>query len=405
MADNIKQKTKSVISKNVVVLGFVSLFNDFASEMIYPIVPLFLTNILGAPITVVGLIEGLAESIASILKVFSGWLSDRFRKRKIFVLLGYSFSTASKVLIGLAYSWPLVLFARFLDRVGKGVRTSARDALITEYSERASRGLSFGYHRMMDTFGAVIGPLAAVLLLSLFHENMRPIFFIAFIPGVIGVLLLLFSVKEKYSQSLGAAAPKVSWKNLDSSFKIFLLISAVFAIGNSSDAFLILRAQSLGLTVTMTIVAYAFYNLTYALFSTPAGIISDKIGPRKVLASGFIIFGLVYLFFGLITNPAWLWLLFPVYGCYIAFTDGVGKAYIANFTTPANSGTIFGVYQTSTGLCTFFASLLAGFLWKYVSVGAPFIFGSLMAFISVLLFLVLQKRMERKIANEKISIL
>jgi MFS family permease len=398
MSDGAQRKTRPAIAKNVVILGWVSLFNDLASEMIYPIVPLFLTNILGAPVTVVGLIEGVAEATASILKIFSGWLSDRFRKRKIFVFFGYAFSTISKVLIGLASAWPLVLFARFLDRFGKGVRTSARDALITESTDKTNRGLSFGYHRAMDTLGAVIGPLAAVLLLSLFHDNMRPIFFIAFIPGVIGLILLLFFVREKYSVGPKAAAPKISWKKLDPSFKIFLLISVIFSIGNSSDAFLILRAQNLGLTLIMTILAYVLYNVTYALFSTPAGALSDKIGPKKVFASGLIIFGLVYLAFGLITGSVWLWLLFPVYGCYIAFTDGVGKAYIAGFTKAETSGTVFGAYQTATGLAAFFASLLAGFLWKYVSVSAPFIFGGLMAFVAVILFAVLQKRLQPKIS-------
>ncbi len=391
MTDENRQNKERGISKNVKILGFVSLFNDFASEMIYPIVPLFLTNVLGAPVAVVGLIEGLAEATASILKVVSGWLSDKFRKRKIFVFLGYSFSTISKLLIGLAYSWPLVLFARFLDRFGKGVRTSARDALITEYSSGSNRGLSFGYHRAMDTVGAVIGPLCAILLLSFFQGKMRPIFFIAFIPGLIGVLLLLFLVKEKSNQSVKAAAPKVNWKNMDPAFKTFLFISLVFAMGNSSDAFLILRAQNLGLAVTTTILVYVLYNFTYALFSTPAGIISDKIGPRKVLISGFIIFALVYLAFGLIDKSIWLWLLFPIYGSYIALTDGVGKAYIANLTTPENSGTIFGFYQTATGLATFFASLLAGLLWQYVSVRSPFILGGVMALIAASLFAILQK--------------
>jgi len=394
MTEETGQNKSSVISKNVIILGFVSLFNDFASEMIYPIVPLFLTNVLGAPVAVVGLIEGIAESTASVLKVVSGWLSDKFRKRKIFVTLGYTCSTISKLFIGLAYSWPLVLFARFLDRFGKGVHTSARDALITEYSLDTNRGLSFGYHRAMDTVGAVIGPLCAILLLYLFRGNMRPIFFIAFIPGLIGVLLLLFLVKEKSNQSTKLAAPKVSWKNLDPAFKTFLFISLTFAIGNSSDVFLILRAQNLGLAVIMTIFLYVLYNCTYALFSTPAGIISDKIGPRKVLISGFVIFALVYLAFGLINNSLWLWLLFPIYGCYIALTDGVGKAYIANLTTPENSGTVFGIYQTATGLVTFFASLIAGLLWQYISVWSPFILGGIMALVAALLFAVLQNKQE-----------
>ena len=373
------------ISKNVVILGLVSLFNDFASEMIYPIVPLFLTNVLAAPVMIVGLIEGLAESTSCILKVFSGRLSDRLRKRKIFVFLGYCLSTSAKALIGLAYGWPLVLIARFIDRFGKGVRTSARDAMIAESSQKEKRGLAFGYHRAMDTLGAVIGPLTAILLLALFKGEMRPIFFIAFIPGLIGVILLYFFVKEKYHQPVAASLTKVSWKNLHPSYKFFLLVSLIFSLGNSSDAFLILRAQNLGLTVMMTILAYVFYNFTYAVFSAPAGVISDRIGPRKVLISGFIIYTLVYFSFGVINNSFWLWLLFPVYGCYMALTDGVGKAYIANLTIVENSATIFGVYQTATGLASFFASLVAGFLWQYIGVTSPFIFGGVMALTAVLL--------------------
>jgi len=386
------------ISRNVLMMGLVSFFNDFASEMVYPIVPIFLTTVLGAPISAVGLIEGIAESTASLLKAVSGRMSDKMKKRKIFVIFGYSFSTLSKVILGFANAWPMVLFGRFVDRFGKGARTSARDALIAESSTESNRGRSFGYHRAMDTMGAVVGPLSALLLLHYFSNDLRTIFFIAFIPGIIGVILLLAFVRETPISVFQKPIQKLSWKNLDTSFKIFLFISFIFAIGNSSDAFLILRAQNLGLSVTMAVLAYVLFNFTYVLFSVPAGIISDKIGSRKVLFAGFVLFGLVYLFFGLTQSSAMPWILFPIYGCYMALTEGIGKAYIANMVSHENSGTVFGIYQTVIGLCTFFASLIAGLLWDHVSVSAPFVFGSVMAFVSAFLFFIMEKFRKNKLA-------
>jgi MFS family permease len=396
-----KDKNKFGISKNVFVLGLVSFFNDVASEMIYPIVPIFLTSVLGAPVAIVGLIEGIAESTASILKVVSGWLSDKFRKRKPFVIAGYSFSAVSKIILSLAYSWPFVLFARFIDRFGKGTRTSARDALIAENSEKSARGKSFGFHRALDTLGAVVGPLIALLAIHFLDNNFRLIFFLAFIPACIGVLLLIIFVKEKRKEENLSPALKFNWSNLDPSFKIFLLISFIFALGNSSDAFLILRAQNLGLSMVSVILAYVLFNFTYSIFSTPAGIISDKIGPKKVLLTGFLLFSAIYLFFGLTNVSFLLWLLFPFYGIYMALTEGVGKAYVSNLVPQEKAGTAFGIYQTTIGLCTFFASLIAGLLWTYESISAPFIFGSIMALISALLFVILGKKITH--TNNKLS--
>ena len=385
-------KNRWGISKNVFVLGLVSFFNDVASEMIYPIVPIFLTSVLGAPVAIVGLIEGIAESTASILKVVSGYLSDKWLKRKSFVAAGYSVSAFSKILLGLASAWPFVLFARFIDRFGKGVRTSARDALITESSEGASRGRAFGFHRGLDTMGAVIGPLIALLAIHFLDNNFRLIFFLAFIPAFIGILLLLFFVQERKKEAGNSPALHLKWQAINPSFKVFLVISFVFALGNSSDAFLILRAKNLGFSVSMVIVLYVLFNFTYAIFSMPAGVISDKVGPKKVLLTGFLLFSAVYLFFG-IAHSYFLWVLFPVYGIYMALTEGVGKAYISNLVPQEKVGTAFGIYQTIIGLCTFFASLIAGLLWTYAGVKAPFIFGSVMAAISSLLFVVLEKRM------------
>ena len=387
------------IPKNVIWLSLVSFFNDVASEMIYPLVPIFLTSVLGAPVAVVGLIEGIAESTASILKVISGWLSDKFKSRKPFAVAGYSFSAVSKVLLSLAFSWPLVLLARFIDRFGKGVRTSARDALIAESSDPAERGRSFGFHRALDTLGAVVGPLLALLAIKILDNNFRLVFLLAFIPAFIGILLLLFFVQDKKNTENASHTFHFNWRDLDPSFKIFLLISFIFALGNSSDAFLILRAQNLGLSVSLVVLAYVLFNFTYALFSLPAGIISDKIGPKKVLLSGFLLFAGVYLCFGLAPSALILWLLFPLYGMYMALTEGVGKAYISNLVPEAKAGTAFGVYQTTIGLCTFLASFIAGILWTYINVSTPFIFGSLTAVLSAFLFVILEKKLKTKNAG------
>jgi len=393
----INKETKLGISQNVLVMGLVSFFNDVASEMIYPLVPIFLTSVLGAPASVVGLIEGIAESTASILKVFSGWYSDKFQKRKPFITAGYSLSTISKVILGFAFGWPLVLLGRFIDRFGKGVRTSARDALIAESSTSSNRGKSFGFHRALDTAGAVVGPLLTIWLLHSYSNSFRSIFLVAFIPGSIGILLLLAFVREKKKKALGDSLKlKGSWKEFDISFKIFLAISVIFAIGNSSDAFLILRSQNLGLSAIATIFAYVVFNFSYALFSVPAGAISDRIGPRKVLISGFFLFGLVYLLFGIISQGYLLWFIFPLYGIYMALTEGIGKAYISNLVPQEKTGTAFGTYQTTMGICTFFASLIAGLLWDKVSVSAPFILGSTTAVISAILFIVLQNGLGNK---------
>ena len=389
-----KLKNNLKVPRNVFTLGWVSFFNDLASEMVYPIVPIFLTSFLGVPVAIVGVIEGIAESTASILNVFSGWLSDRFQKRKPFVISGYFLSTLSKIILGLSYIWPFVLVARFLDRFGKGIRTSARDSLITESCSENIRGKSFGFHRALDTLGAVFGPLAAILFLAIFNDNIRLIFYIAFIPGLIGIILLIIFVREKKKNALCFSDLKLKWRDINPSFKIFLLISIIFSIGNSSDAFLILRAQNLGLAIKVTIFTYVLFNLTYAIFSIPAGVIVDKIGAKKVLIMGLVLFSLVYFFLGLISESLFIWLLFPVYGIYMALTESVGKAYISLLVPQEKSGTAFGIYQTSIGICSFFSSLIAGVMWNYINVRVPFYFGSTTALISAILFIVLGSKIK-----------
>lgn len=377
---------KTNIPKNVVWLGFVSLFNDVASEMIYPIVPLFLTVTLGAPMTVVGLIEGIAESTASLLKVFSGWLSDLIGQRKPLAVYGYGFSTVAKLVLYLSFSWPLVLLGRFIDRFGKGVRVAPRDALIADSTAPEVRGAVFGFHRTMDTLGAVCGPLLAVGLLAIFATNYRLIFLISFIPALLGVLILQFFVAEVKPQTNAKPKLTLAFDNFGWQYYLFLIVSLVFALGNSSDVFLILRSKDLGLSAVLVIFAYVVYNVFFALFSYPAGLLADKIGFKKVLITGFLVFAAVYAGFGWAHNPNAVWFLFAIYGFYIAFTEGVSKAYIANISPKDKVATAIGLYYTVTGAAVLFASLVAGWLWSTFGAPSAFYYGSLTALAASVLF-------------------
>jgi MFS family permease len=376
------------IPKPVVVLGFVSFLNDVASEMIYPLVPIFLSSILHVSYPIIGLVEGLAEATASITKYFFGTYSDYLKKRKIFVVCGYSLSAISKVLIGLSYVWPFVLFGRFADRLGKGVRTAPRDSLLLENATQENNGYIFGFHRAFDSHGAVIGPLIALLFLVVFKENMRLVFFIAFIPGFFAVLLLIVFIKEQklIKSNAKQRITHISWKSVHPHLKVFLLVSILFALGNSSDVFLILRAKSLGFTTTLAVFAYVVYNISQTLFATHAGKLADKIGAKKVYIMGLMIFSIVYLLFGLTTNSVSLWFLFALYGVYIAFTDGVSKAYISEFIKKEESGTYFGAYYALTAIATLFASVIAGLLWTHINSSMVFIYGCSMAVFACIVF-------------------
>ncbi len=382
------------IPRNVVVLGMVSFFNDFASEMIYPIVPIFLTTLLHVSVPIIGLIEGTAEALASISKYGFGAFSDYTQKRKIFVVWGYSFGAVSKLLIGLAYMWPMVLFARVIDRIGKGIRTAPRDSILLENSTPENKGYIFGFHRAFDSLGAVVGPLAALLVLYLFQENLRLSFFIAFVPAVIAILLLVIFIKEK--KAAPSEVPKqfvrINWKILDSRLKMFLVISFLFSLGNSSDVFLLLNAKNLGLSTTLVVLAYVLYNISQTLCATPAGVLADKLGAKKVFAGGLLIFSIAYFFFGFITSSVCIWILFPLYGVYIAATDGVSKAYISEFIAKEDSGSYFGAYYTITAVGTFLASLIGGILWSALSPSATFYFGSLLAFSAFVIFSISQRK-------------
>lgn len=373
--------------RNVVSLGFVSMLNDLASEIVYPIVPVFLTTTLGAPAAILGLIEGIAEATASVLKVFSGWFSDKFRRRKPFVIAGYTLSALSKFIMAASILWWHVLSARFIDRFGKGLRSSARDALIADSSTSANRGASFGLHRALDTLGAVFGPLLALLLLHLLDNHYNLIFLVAAIPGIFAVTLLIFAVREpNRSTPSSVISLRQAWGKMTRPFRFFLLVSAIFALANSSDAFLILRSQSLGYSVQLTVFLYVLFNITYALLSFPLGKLSDLIGQKPLLILSFLLFSLVYAGFAIVPDKTWLFVLFPCYGIFMALSEGIGKAYIVKYVGVDIRGTALGLFYTVTGILTFFASSIAGLLWQFISSSAPFYFSALLSLIAAGIF-------------------
>jgi len=399
--------------KNVTVAGFVSFCMDISSEMIYPLVPLFLANVLGVNKSVIGLIEGVAESTASLLRVFSGWFSDRIGNRKWLMAAGYGISTLSRPFVALAADWHQVLGSRFIDRFGKGVRTAPRDAIIAESTDRSYLGRAFGFHRSMDTLGAVVGPALAFFLLGLFSNDYRKVFWFSIIPGVVAVLLIIFFITEKKkpaAQLISPAAgegltnqtPALTLKHFDWRFKFFTIITGLFALGNSSDVFLILRAQQVGVPAVMIPIVYLLFNLIYSLSSLPAGLAADRFGKKRVILSGFMLFAILYYGFGAASNIKAIWVLFGFYGLFMGLTEGVQKAFLATIIPQDFKATAFGVYNTIVGLAMFPASLMGGWLWDHVSPSATFYFGSVTAGLSALLFvifIVTIKKHEKRIPN------
>lgn len=379
-------KPRFGISRTVFTLGVVSLLTDISSEGIYPLIPLFLVNVLHAQVTAVGLIEGVAESTASILRIFSGWFSDVLGSRKWITAAGYTLSTASKPFFAISTSWHQVFALRFADRVGKGIRSAPRDALIADVTPPESRGISYGFHRAMDTVGAVTGPLLAFWLLRSFHVEYRMIFLLSAIPAVLAVLILIAFVRESpHPKKIGKERPSLRLGALDSRFKLFLLVVTVFSIGNSSDVFLILRAKSVGISPASTLLIYVLFNSVAASLSTTAGAISDRLGRRNVILTGFLVFSAVYVGFGLARHPLEIWGLFAFYGVYSALTAGVQKAFAADLISPRMRGTGLGAYHTLTGVALLPASVIAGYLWDAVSPSAPFYFGAAMALVAAML--------------------
>lgn len=372
------------VTRNVFVVSLVSFFQDVSSEIIYPLLPVFLCSVLGISKTFYGLIEGVAESTASLLKVFSGWFSDRLGRRKPIVFAGYLTSALSKPLLSAITTWWQALLLRFFDRLGKGVRGAPRDALIADSTSPAKRGRAFGFHRGMDTLGAVVGPLIAFSLIRWLDNDFRKIFLIAAIPAFVSVGLVLLAKERKKRRPVGEP-PKLSLKGFSPRFKMLVLALTLFALGNSSDGFLILRAQDLGLSWSLVPLLYLVFNLVYALVSYPAGIISDKIGRKPMLIGGYLAFSFVYLALSFEVSLPLVWLLFGFYGLYRGATDAVERAFVVDLVPEERRGTALGLYQTFIGLALLPASLLGGLLWDSVGPSATFLLGGITASIAALL--------------------
>ena len=375
--------------RNVYISGLVSFFMDISSEMIYPLVPLFLANVLGVSKSAIGLIEGVAESTASLLKVFSGYLSDRIGNRKWLMVAGYGLSTLTRPIVALATTWHHVFAFRFFDRFGKGIRGAPRDALIAESTEKEFLGRAFSFHRSLDTMGAVVGPALAFFLLGILSNDYRMVFWLSIIPGIIAVLLIIFFITETSKPATELSQrPKFTLKHFDWRFKFFVIIAAIFALGNSSDVFLILRAEEKGVPAVMIPVVYLLFNLVYSMSAIPAGIAADRFGKKRVILTGFVLFALLYYGFAVAADATAIWILFGFYGVFMGLTEGIQKAFLATIIPQQFKATAFGVYNTIVGIAMLPASLIGGWLWDHVSPSATFYFGAITASLSAILFII-----------------
>ncbi len=374
------------ITGNILILGLVSFLTDFSSEMIYPLLPVFLTAVLGAGPAVLGVIEGIAESTASLLKLVSGIMSDRVADRKRLVLTGYGISSFARPFIAAATGPLAVLVIRFADRVGKGIRTSPRDALIADSVDPSIRGKAYGFHRSMDHAGAIAGPLVASALLAFVVSDMRSVFWLAAIPGILAVTLIAFKVKEverKRGPSNGTFLGLFPRGRL----RGYIVILFIFTLGNSSDAFLLLQAGRLGVTPVMIPLLWAFFHVVKMLSSMPFGALSDRIGRRKIIVTGWVVYALTYVGFGYATTETDVWLLFTLYGLFYGLTEGTEKAFLVDISNAEERGSAFGWYNFAIGIGALPASLLFGLIWQLVGSKAAFAFGAGLAGLAALLLM------------------
>jgi MFS family permease len=399
------QKGLRRLPRNVWVMSATSLFNDISSEMLLNLIPFFLANILGVRTAVIGLIEGIAETTASLLKIFFGRLSDRFGKRKPFAVVGYALSAFTKPFLYFASMWGWVLGVRVADRIGKGVRTAPRDALIADSIDDKQRGLAFGLHRASDTLGAFLGlGIAALIIwrtqaqaLLLTLDTFKLVVLISIIPGILGVLVLAFGAVDTPASGVAETDGKLKVKPLtltgmDPRFKYFLFVLVLFTLGNSSDAFILLRGQERGLNLLQVMGMSLTFNAVYTVFAGPLGAWSDRVGRRRLMLIGWLAYGLVYLGFAFSQTGWQVWMLFGLYGLYYATTEGAAKALVADLVPPTQRGTAYGLFNAAIGITVFPASLIAGLLWQGIGAwtgfgpSAPFFFGALMALLAGVLF-------------------
>lgn len=392
---------KTRLHPNVWVLTITSLLTDISSEMLANVLPLFLYNVLGVRTSVIGLIDGVAETTASLVKIYSGALSDRLGKRKWLAVIGYGLSTIAKPFLYFASTWGWVLGVRFADRVGKGIRTAPRDALLAGSARPEQRGLAFGLHRAGDTAGAFIGLGIATLIIWLSQsgtaELTRPTFQLivlaSIIPAVLAVLILALGAREiEKSTDTKGGLPRFSLKGMDRRFRAFLVVMVLFTLGNSSDSFIILRGQERGLGLLQIMGMLLTFNAVYSILSGPAGMLSDRLGRKSLILTGWLFYGLIYLGLAFSNTGTQVWLLFGLYGIYYAMTEGIAKAFVADLVPQEQRGTAYGLFNAAIGLTALPASLIAGVLWQGIGAwqgfgpAAPFIFGSAMALLAGLLF-------------------
>lgn len=398
------------LPRNIWAVSFTSFFMDISSEMVINILPLFLSNVLGIRTNIIGIIEGVAEATASLLKVFSGWLSDRLHSRKWIAVAGYTISTLAKPFFYIAHTWEMIAGVRWADRVGKGIRTAPRDALVADSIDEEHRGLAFGFHRAADTGGAVLGILIALIVVWLSQSNeiglgentFRTVVLISLIPAALAVLSLAIGAKD-VPISEHRKLPKFGFRSLGKPFMIFMIIVSIFDLGNSSDAFLVLRAQERGLSVISILGMLVVFNLIYSLVSTPAGSLSDRIGRKKMIIAGWLVYAVIYMGFALVKTGLQVWALYAVYGLYYGLAYGTTKALVADLVPEILRGTAYGTFNAVLGILDFPASVIAGILWQGIGswsglgASAPFIFGSSMALIAAILMMFWMPKAEKVI--------
>lgn len=380
---------------NIIILGLISFFADISAEMVYPIIPLYLSSVFGATPALIGVIEGLAESTAALLKVFSGYLTDKYNKKKPIAFIGYAAGLVYKLALVLALSWVGILAARVLDRIGKGIRTTPRDVMVSESSAQDALGKSFGIHKALDMAGTALGILLAYFLLmsmSTTQIDYKLIFTLSALPAVVSLLLFYF-VKEKPRSGLSRTREKF-WKNmgqLDGRLKLYLLIVFIFTLGNSSNAFLLLRAKSVGFSQTNVILLYFVYSVSASLLAIPFGRLSDKLGRKTILTIGYVLFSLVYFALAFARSKSLFVIIFIVYGVYTAMTAGVERALIAEIAPFQLKGTMLGLHSSIVGIALLPASMICGFLWDRFGPEVSFVFGAALALLSVLILLIFFK--------------
>lgn len=375
------------ISKNIFILGLVSLFTDLSSQMAFPLIPLFLTTVLGAGAHIVGIVEGAAETTASLLKVLSGYWSDKINKRKRFVVFGYSLSSITKPLFALANAWSFVLFIRVIERIGKGLRTAPRDALLAESCDESVRGKAYGFHRAMDGIGSVLGAILAFILLPTF--GYRNIFLFAFIPSIIAVFAILFIQEKNAPIKIEAkkAQIKLSFKELPPNLRLFIIVSSIFALGHFGYAFLLLRAQNIGLADNMAILLYVLFYIVYTICIIPFGILSDKIGRKPILITGYLVYAITSIGLIFTSNNFTILLFFVTYGIFYAMIDGVQRAFVVDLAPKHLKATSLGIFHTAIGLVALPGGFIAGSLWEKISPESTFAYGFALSIISIGLFM------------------